>query len=157
MIKDEGVKKDILWEMYKENVTHGRHLETLRANVTSSFIAIYAAILGIIPFDKEITAFDLPLTLLLIVVGSFGSIFVYKHYEKFNHHMRRAQNYRDAVDEFFENSPIKTLKERADKKHRSEYPRMHKFKLNFLWIFLHLIAVLIGIVLTIVAAFFPLK
>jgi hypothetical protein len=157
MIKDEGVKKDILWEMYQENVMQGRHLEDLRGTVTTSFIAIYAAILGIVPFDKEISAFDLPLTFLLIGVGIFGSLFVYKNFERYHLHMLRARNYRDAVDEFFEKSPIKTLKESADKTHNSEYPRAHKLWLNFLWIFLHLIAVLIGIGLTIVAGFFPLK
>ncbi len=156
MITDETVKKDILWGMYQENVTQGRYLETLRANVTSSLIAIYAAIIGVISFDKEISQIDIPLTFLLMALGIFGALFVFKHYERYALHMQRARNYRNKIDELFEDSLIKTLKTKADDLHKTEFPKFHKFRLKFLWIFLHLVVVVIGIILSVFAVFSPL-
>jgi len=56
---------DILWKMYEENVTEGRHHETQRATVTNLVIAIAAGVLALVTFDKGITLIDLPLTIFL--------------------------------------------------------------------------------------------
>lgn len=72
MADDESAVRDVLWKMYQENCTQARQHETQRSNLASPLISISAAIIGIITFDKSIATWDMPLIVLLIVVGLFG-------------------------------------------------------------------------------------
>jgi hypothetical protein len=157
MIQDETVKKDLLLEMYKENTIQGRHHEIQRANVTSSLIAIDAVLIGLVTFDKEISRVDIPLTGLLTLLGFFGAMFVAKHYERFELHMKRAKHYRNAIDELFEGKPIRSLKKEADAEHAENFTRIRQFRLSASSLILHLLVAALGIILTIVAGFFPQK
>src|SRR5437868_4603714 len=97
--------RDVLWKMYEENVTEGRHHETQRATVTNLVIAIAAAVLGLVTYDKAITHLDLPLTIFLVFLGVFGAAFSSKYYERFRLHMKRAKKYRNALDKLLSNQP----------------------------------------------------
>jgi hypothetical protein len=77
----------------------------------SAVVAISAAVIGVVTFDKAIAApADLPLTLFLVVLGAFGAGFSSKHYERFELHMERARQYRDALDSLLPGSPLNELK-----------------------------------------------
>jgi hypothetical protein len=146
---DRGAMRDILWKMYQEHTVQGRHHETQRATVASALVAISSAIIGIVIFDERLSLWDIPLTLMLTAIGAFGVIFSAKHYERFNLHMERARTYRDALDGILPGSPLKSLKEEADK--RSETV-VTKIRLNWLWYGLNGLVFVLGIVLTVMAA-----
>jgi hypothetical protein len=101
--------------MYQEHCTQDRHHETQRSTVISAVTAVSAAVIGIITFDKTITApVDLPLAFLLVVLSAFGAGFAMKHYERFNLHMQRTRHHRDALDALLPGQPLSRLKRHAD-------------------------------------------
>ena len=99
MEDDNAPSRDVLWKMYQEHCTQGRHHETQRSTVISTLLAISAAVIGVITLDRNIVyPADLPLSVTLIFIGVFGAGFSMKHYERFSLHMERARRYRDALD-----------------------------------------------------------
>ena len=85
---------EVMWRLYAENTTQGRHHETMRASVTSIVLLIAGAVLTVIGFSKGIYFEHSPVTTFLIFVGLFGALFVAKHYER----RRAIATRRDRVD-----------------------------------------------------------
>jgi hypothetical protein len=138
----------ILWNFYQEHSAWERHHEEQRASVTNILLVVAAGVLSVITFDG-ISRADLPLTIFLIMQGLFGALFVAKQYERFARHQRLAGKYRQALDDRFPESQIITLRELADKEQEKEYRILFdKIRLNKLWVGLHLLIALFGVVLT---------
>lgn len=152
---DEAALRDACWKLYAEHCTHVRHHETQRSTVAASILAIAAALLGLITYDKAITVTDLPLSALVILLGGFGALFSSKQYERASLHTERARRYRDAVDATLEDRPLKRLKSAADNKHSAEFPHMEKLRLNKFWVALYVLLAMIGVILSTIAVFAP--
>ena len=152
---DDATLRDACWKLYQEHCTHVRHHETQRATVAASFLAIASALIGLVTFDKTIGTTDLPLTILLTFLGVFGALFSSKQYERASLHTERARFYRDAIDATMDGSPLKRLKQEADVKHRAAFPELEKLRLNKFWVGLYTLLVGIGLVLSVIAAFYP--
>jgi hypothetical protein len=119
-------------------------------------MAVSAAIIGIVTFDKSIaTPADLPLTLLLVALGAFGAGFSMKHYERFSLHMERARRHRDALDELLPGRPLQRLKKEADSAQKKNFPCMHRWRLHYWWLTLNLVVAIISVVLSVIAIWFP--
>ena len=144
-------ENQVLWSMYQEHCVQGRHHETQRSTVTSILLSISAAILALVSLDKEITRADIPMGLLLIVIGLFGALFCAKHYERFRIHMKRARNYRDALDANISEIDIKKLKKIADETHASA-DILSTLPLNKLWVFLNVLIAVIGVFVALVGS-----
>lgn len=152
----DAPSRDVLWKMYQEHCTQGRHHETQRSTVISAVIAIAAALIGIITFDRAIAApADLPPAFLLVVLGIFGAAFTMKHYERFSLHMERARRYRDALDLLLPGQPLLRCKKDADLAHEQEFPHMHKWRLHYWWLALNLAIALVGFFLLVIAQWHP--
>lgn len=95
--------KDLLWGMYQENTTHGRHHETQRSTVTNAIIVLAGALIALVTFDKALNPADIPATVFLIGLGVFGAVFSAQHYAKYSRHMARARQYRNALDTLLPN------------------------------------------------------
>jgi hypothetical protein len=171
---------DVLFKMYQEHCTHGRHHETQRSTVSTIIIAIAAGVTGLVKYDKAIDSLDFPLSLFLIALGLFGAVFCFKQTERFRLHTDRARKYRDAIDEllpdrtdtFSSNTelfdlpdkvkrslhkplelgtkPIKALKRLADAEHVYKYPKWHNRRLTWMWLGLHLCVAVLGIILSVI-------
>lgn len=155
MNDDATLLRDSCWKLYAEHCTHMRHHETQRSTVAASILAIATAIVGLITFDKKIVPSDVPLALLLILLGCFGAIFSAKHYERASLHTERARRFRDAIDSTLAGNPLKKLKQAADAAHAADFPRLEKLRLNKFWVGLYLLLAAMGLALTIVAVWFP--
>jgi len=140
---------DILWNLYQEHCAWERHHEEQRASGTSLFIAVAAGVLGLVTFDGHLNNNDLSLTVFLIMQGLFGALLAAKHYERFCMHQQRANLYRDALDAFFPEAKINSIRHKADEKNNLKFPRLHKLRLHYFWVGLPLLIALFGIVLTI--------
>jgi len=103
---ENAALRDVLWKMYQENCTQGRHHESQRSTVAAVFLAIAGAAIGLITFDKGILPSDLPLTIFLFFLGCFGAVFSAKQYERFSFHMERARRDRAALDALLPGSPL---------------------------------------------------
>lgn len=60
---DKATLIDVLFKMYQERCTYGRHHETQRSTVSTIIIAIAAGVTGLVKYDKTIDSLDLPLSL----------------------------------------------------------------------------------------------
>jgi len=154
---DDNTVRDVLWKMYQEHCTQGRHHETQRSTVAGALVAIAGAVIGLVTFDKAVSPMDLPLTFFLFLLGGFGAVFSAKHYERFRLHMERARRYRDELDRLLPDSLLKRLKEEADTKHNEEFPRLKDLRLNRFWLWLYVLIAALGLVLSFVAVVSPLK
>jgi hypothetical protein len=98
---------------------------------------------------------------LIFVIGLFGAVFSSKYHERSSFHYNRLLRYRDKLDELLsEPGLLDRLREEAIKKHTKEFPllyggKLHWWKAHRLWVFLHLLVSLFGLVLTILAIFWP--
>jgi len=142
-------KTEILWRMYQEHLTQGRHHETQRSTMTNLFVSICAASLGLFALGKDPMWVHLFLSLFLIALGIFGAVFSAKHYERFWMHIERARGYRDALERCIPETGLKSIKEAADKRAKEKYPKLYSLRLFWFWIFIHVLIVLIGLVLSI--------
>ena len=154
-MSDVNALRDACWKLYAEHCTHVRHHESQRSTVAASILAIASAIIGLVTFDKKIEASDLPLTILLIVLGCFGALFSAKQYERASLHTERARRFRGAIDATLEGAPLKALKRQADIVHAADFPRLEKLRLNKFWVALYLVLAAIGIALSCVGILLP--
>jgi hypothetical protein len=144
-------KSELLWGMYQENTTQGRHHEVQRQTVTNIVIAIAGAVITLVGLDKAVSLADLPLGLFLTLVGMWGALFSAKYYERFDLHMERARRYRKALDECVPEAQLEELKQEADEAHNSEWPRLHRVRLFWCWIGTHLIVAAIGLIVVVLS------
>ena len=113
-------KSDILWGMYQENTTQGRHHESQRETVTNLIITITGVLLALIALDDKLNQADLPLAIFVTLLGLWGAVFSLKHYERYLLHMSRARQYRNALDALLNDAGIKKLKQDADAEHNNK-------------------------------------
>ena len=139
---------DAWWRLHQEYSSEARHHEQQRASVTGFFSALAAAILSVIGIDKALTLPDLPLTMFLLMLGTFGALFSAKQYERWFVCMERARQYRRALDTALANARIIEFKRLADQRARERFPRLHAWHLGRFWVALHLFIALFGLLLT---------
>ena len=157
---DKNDVKDALLTYLQEQYSQLRHYETQRSTVSNLLVIIAAAILAFVTFDKALTHADLPLTILLLVIGVFGAAFCLKYYERCTKYYHRIQTCRYRLDQhLFETTRLlETVRTEADQEHAKEHPAFHGGKLSWvkvyrLWIIFHLFVALLGLILTTLAIF----
>ena len=155
MADDTDALREMLWNMFEEHCTQARHHEDQRSTVASALVAIAGVITGIVTFDQRITLSDLPLTLMLTVIGVFGALFSAKHYERYNLHLERARTHRAALNELLLGKPLIRLKEEADAANAAEFPIIGKLRLKWFWYWIYVPISLLGLTLTIIAIIAP--
>lgn len=152
---DHNDMKESLFLFYSENKLSVRHHETERSTVASAFIAISAALIGLITFDEQITASDIPTTLFLTLLGIYGAIFSAKQWERSALHNRRASLFRQCISEQLSDNLVLSIREQADREHKKEFKLLLNVKLHTFWITLYCIIAFLGVFLTFIAACHP--
>lgn len=145
-------KTDILWGMYQEQLVYARHHETLRANVTN-YILLVGGGVGTLVSSGGFTRPDLPLTILLILLGLFGAVFSASHSERYHAHKMRGIAYRDELDKllFQEGDNLKTIKDGVDTKLEEDYPVLSLIvRTHWLWMVFPLMIAILGVVLSVI-------
>jgi len=89
---------DVLLELYKEQRDLGMHHEDQRATVSGLLLTAATILIGFIVYDKEVTQSDLPVAMVIVLLGIFGCLFTLKNYERFNFHRKRSRDLRLAID-----------------------------------------------------------
>ena len=151
---------EILWGLYREYRAQARHHESQRATMSSLMVAVCAAVLGIIAFDKNVDLADVPLTGFLGFLGIFGALFSAKQYERFLYSDGRAWKCLEAL---VKKCPLpidlKDMYRDADASQRRRNPRLYrlrKLRLHWFWIALHVVIALIGLLVTAYAVWSPM-
>ena len=138
-------ERSVLLELYKDNVTQGRHHETQRSTITTFCFAFAGAFLGLIAKEGTIKYENRWLTVGLIVVSLLGLLLNHKLYERVQLHMDRARNYRSALNSA--NLRIDELKWMADETHAKAYPVFGWIRYHWMWSALYFVLTVLGIVL----------
>ncbi|EOV9244970.1 hypothetical protein ACN5YO_004552 [Vibrio parahaemolyticus] len=138
--------KLILLELYKDEWNTCRNHQSLRASMTTMFVAIHSALLALIVGVTE-TGFNLEYAFLGVVISLFGAFFSKKHHEKFCYHLDRARGYRDDLDSMLSEVSLKSIKDQAEQKTLSKFPCMNLINLNTLWNMVHVLALLAYLVI----------
>lgn len=141
---------DVLLKTIEEQWSQARQSEDQRATMTNYIIAISTAILGFI-VNRGLVRDVLPLTILLVLLGVFGAIVSAKLYERFNLHVHRIGKYIRRLEELHPDAQVRQLQNTADEEHKSEFPRLVKLRLHWLWLALHSSIALLGVVTTVIA------
>jgi hypothetical protein len=86
-----------LLELYKEQCTHGRHIESQRQEITAILFTLAAALItlmGVLNF----TFYSFPIGFLLFLVGALGWRFMQRYVEKWNETDKRRTFYRKKIE-----------------------------------------------------------
>jgi hypothetical protein len=155
--EEAKVRKDLLWGMYTDVRAHARHAETLRSNVANFMIVVASVLTAVIANDGQVSRKDLPLCLVIVVVGLLGLAFAASYTELHERNRKRAMRIRTALDDEFLTSgaTIASLLDEADQPH--ETGRLYRWSRQFtgstqrFWFLLPGLTVAAGLLLTIVA------
>jgi len=134
---------ELYWRIYTENCTQGRHHESMRATLTTLIAAIAAGALGLLKTDVP-SCQQMPLGILVVILGLFGAFASRKHYERFALHMRRASMYRNKIDHLLRGLNLAALKREADAKHVKSFALTGRVSLAWLWSLMNLAVAAIG-------------
>jgi hypothetical protein len=145
-----------LWTMFLENRNHIRHYESQRSTVAGALIAIAAALIGLVTFDKGITLSDVPAASFLVVLGLFGAVFSAKQWERASRQAAQAQHWRTKIDKLIGGNFLADLEVEADSAHEEEFPLLHRIKIHTFWIALHLMIAAIGAILIYISLLAPI-
>jgi hypothetical protein len=116
--------------------------------MTTLLVTLSVATVGLITFDKELSLTDLAPSFLLLFLGIFGIFFSAKHYERFNFHIARVRSYRATLERSFPDVQWKELRKEADEYHEPRFPRLVEQRQHRLWLVLHGVNAILGLVLT---------
>jgi hypothetical protein len=142
---------ELWWKLFEEYSSEARHHEQQRATVTGFFSALAAGVLTLVGMDKALSLADLPASLFLVVIGSFGCVFSAKQYERYYVAMERARQFRLAVQEAMPGSKVHELKTAADDKAAKRFPRLHSWRLGLFWVALHALIASFGVLLAVLS------
>ena len=137
----------VLWNMFDNETQQALRHEEQRVQVTNLIIAMDVGIIGLVSLDKAINKSDLPLILIILALGLFGTLFTAKHYERFALHTRRASYYRKALESIIPERKLKELKDKADTETRKSYRVLNRIRLHYLWYGLNIFILGLGITL----------
>ncbi|HEX7461919.1 MAG TPA: hypothetical protein VF317_07080 [Dermatophilaceae bacterium] len=113
-------QKDVLIAIYNDMRAHARHAETLRAAVVNFTIAVASALIAVITADNHVKATELPVCVVVTLVGVLGLVFAANYDELYHRNWRRARVVRAELDRlcFAPGHPtIADLLDRADDEH----------------------------------------
>lgn len=135
---------ELYWRMYAENTMQGRHHETMRATLTTLIAAISAGALSLLKAD-QLSCGQLPVAVLVMALGLFGSFVSRKHFERFELHMRRASAYRREIDLLMPGLDLTGIKRTADQDHYRDFAILSRVSLSWLWSSMNLAVFLVGL------------
>ena len=153
------IQKDLLWGLYQDVRSHARHNEVLRSSAVNYMLLVASALITVIIFDKQINRYDLPLCLIVSLIGLISALFSASYAELYYRNRERAERLRKHLDvSFFEGRAPATLSQvlaEADDAHRKtriyRWSRRITGSTHVFWLVLPLGVFAIGIVLTVLS------
>jgi hypothetical protein len=136
--------KSLLWHLYQDNRVQAQFHETQRVNGTGLIGGGAAVIISTISQSGAYTRADLPLAIVLIVIGIFGFFFCIKSYERMQLHLNRCRVFLDMLDKIDSLHEISEIKNISDSNTRQQFPFASKLKLRLFWQGIHVMIALSG-------------
>ncbi|HTK10748.1 MAG TPA: hypothetical protein VL485_26475 [Ktedonobacteraceae bacterium] len=141
---------DILIHAADREFSQAKQSEDQRANITGLVVVIASAIQGGLT-QTGLNRNALPLTIMLIVMGGFGVLASLKLYERFRRHIRFGSLIHQKLEELYPDTQLQHLLDQTRIEQQNEFPIVRSIRLYILWIMLHFIISLLGIIYTFIA------
>jgi hypothetical protein len=135
---------DVIIKMLDNQWSQAKQSEDQRSAVTNYVFVIAAAIQGYI-VQRNFDKYSLAVAIFLIVLGIYGALISYKYYERFRLGMTRVGRWMEKLEELHPDANLAAIEKKADVKHNSRFPRMHRIRLYALWLCLHTAVSLAGV------------
>lgn len=140
-----GTSETAILAYWKEHREQLRQSEMQRSTLTNFLLVITAALSALIVQQKFSVA-TIPLCAFIILLGLYGALTVAKYYERASYHLSQARALTCTLVSMGCLGPEEELdNRRAD--HYRRFPRLHRLRLNHLWVILHFGVLLYGMVL----------
>ena len=122
--------------------------ESQRANMTNIILTISTILIAVIG-TMEIGIEKIILSLVLLILGIFGSIFSVKHYERFSWHLLCSNLYKERICKEFPDTIIdrKLVREKL----KMGFGWIHTSRLYKYWVSIQIVIALIGLVILILS------
>lgn len=140
--------------MYSDVRTHTCHAETLRSNAVNYVFVIASALVAVIFSDGNIERAELPLCLVVALIGLFGLAFVASYTELYQRNRRRAERLRTLLDSRFfadGDTTVAGLLDEADKLHEASqlyrWSRRVMGSSHRFWLLLPMLVIAVGVLL----------
>ena len=134
------------WHEHREQF---RQSENQRAVLTNYVLVIAAAVSGLV-VQQGFKLRTLPLSVLIVVIGLYGAVAVAKYHERANYHLLQARALTRVLIDSGALADHDAVLEEFRQAHYRTYPRLHRLRLNWLWIGLHLGVAAYGVVLVVI-------
>jgi hypothetical protein len=131
------------WQEHREQF---RQSENQRAVLTNYVLVIAAAVSGLV-VQQGFKLRTLPLSVLIVVIGLYGALAVAKYHERANYHLFQARALTRVLIDSGALADHDAVLEEFRQAHYRNYPQLHRLRLNWLWIGLHLGVAVYGVVL----------
>ncbi|CAA6818801.1 MAG: Unknown protein [uncultured Thiotrichaceae bacterium] len=144
-------KEEIFIQLYSEHSAWSRHQESQRANISNLILTMTAMGIALIGYDDVIEKSDLPFSVFILLLGFFGLVFIHKYYVQFKYHDSRVEAYKSMLNESLESTDILKIEKESDRKAKENHKLFTKIRVNYIWIAIHSLISLAGLILTILA------
>ena len=141
---------DILINAADREFGQAKQSEDQRANITGLVVVVASAIQGGLT-QTGINKNALPLTIMLIVLGIFGVLASMKLYERARRHLRLGFLIRQKLEELHPDTQLSALLEVTRKEQQEEFPVLRNVRLYMLWMALHSLIAILGVIYTVIA------
>lgn len=136
-------KSEILFEMYKSQVSRSEHYESLRSTLVNFLFVVSGILVSIAVFDDKISSADIWVGSTLAILGLFGLAASAAHGRRSWRHGKRAAAYRNALDAEVPAAHINDI--------RNSVPKKRTY-LNVIWNLIPAIITVLGIAIIIMSA-----
>lgn len=141
--------KTLLWNLYQDNRAQAQFHETQRTNGSALIGGGAAVIVASISEDGHYLREDLPLAIILVLLGVFGFLYCLKTSECMQVHINRCRKFLPLLDKLDDTMDLMALKDEADAATNLQYPFSSKVQLRKYWEGMH---ILIGLAGTLIVA-----
>lgn len=140
---------DVLLKFYEEDWQQARQAEDQRTAITNITLIIVPALIGFVS-QQGFNINVLPLTILLVILGIYGIVASQKLYERHCYFSDRSGLWRDKISELHPSLEINQIRDNARQKHSKRFKRIERIRLYSLWLILHSLVALAGLILTLI-------
>jgi hypothetical protein len=116
------------------------HKRAFLAHLSIAVIVITSVVIAFTGFHRN----TVPLTISLILTGIYGILASLKLYERSQYHDLRARKLRIRLDELHPDAQSEATQKEAEQEHKQSYPRLTQTRLNYIWLSVHGVAILLG-------------
>lgn len=143
----EKTDPEILLRLYEEERTHARFHENHRVSGSNFLAVVAAALIGLVTYDQQINASDLFASMLILLTGLYGVVFMLKAGERKRLHFNRGYGFLSRlVDEEATFNPREVMLQ-ADQKTKASHPLLYRLPLASMWVVYHSVVSAIAIFL----------